>query len=181
MTAPWDDPDTKADWDKHASETYYSYWEQYSYWAAQGWTIEQPPCNGNTDIEAAAEVPVIETHPEGCSYGPTGAGSQQRIEDPHDDVEILSDLIGQKCTLKAARNSIPDSQTDQCVREECVGQYSCSDNPCEGNDRKRASSSSQQNVAESTGNSSECLFFWFVFEFYRSKVILLLLRITSRI
>ncbi|XP_061925683.1 trimethylguanosine synthase-like [Entelurus aequoreus] len=40
QVAPWDHPSTKTTWDQHATDTYYLYWEQYSYWAAQGWTCE---------------------------------------------------------------------------------------------------------------------------------------------
>ena len=38
VSPPWDDGDTRAAWDQHAAEAYYGYWDQYTYWAAQGWT-----------------------------------------------------------------------------------------------------------------------------------------------
>lgn len=50
MSAPWDNPDTKALWDEHAADTYYYYWEQYSYWAAKGWTTDQSAGTGNITL-----------------------------------------------------------------------------------------------------------------------------------
>ncbi|XP_030629385.1 trimethylguanosine synthase [Chanos chanos] len=37
---PWDSPDSKEAWDQHASDTYQYYWEQFQYWASQGWTVD---------------------------------------------------------------------------------------------------------------------------------------------
>ncbi|XP_068197782.1 trimethylguanosine synthase isoform X2 [Antennarius striatus] len=131
--APWDCLKTKTEWDKHVSETYLSYWEQYSYWAAQGWTVDQPLCNGSTGDK--------ETRP-------TGAESQQRSDDLDDKVEILSDLIGQKCTLKPDGGFVPDSSIGQRVNEVIDGG---SENPSNGgNDSKTPAASTHQNVAEDT-------------------------------
>lgn len=38
---PWDCPDTKEEWELHASQTYHYYWEQFCYWYSQGWTMEE--------------------------------------------------------------------------------------------------------------------------------------------
>ncbi|KAG5841598.1 hypothetical protein ANANG_G00168310 [Anguilla anguilla] len=37
--ALWDSPDRKSEWELHYSQTYYRYWEEYQYWASQGWTV----------------------------------------------------------------------------------------------------------------------------------------------
>lgn len=50
--APWDDPEMRSMWDEHASEIYCSYWERFSYWASQGWTMDGNGGGG----EAAAET-----------------------------------------------------------------------------------------------------------------------------
>lgn len=148
MTALWDDPDKKAVWDKHVTETYYSYWEQYTYWVAQGWTCDQSVPNGNIDGDAAAAAVmdgVIETHPEERR---DGAESQQREEVTalHDDTEGLNDLFGQCCTLEAGGSSVTNRQ------------HWRSDDPHDGgNDRKRPAASSQQNIAEHTGNNCVCV------------------------
>lgn len=151
-TAVWDDPDTKAAWDNHAAETYYSYWEQYSYWAAQGWTTDQSVYNGNTGEEAAAAGVMdegVETHPEEWRDGQSGAESQrtEEVEAPCDDAEVLNDLFGQNCTLEACESAGTVSEGDG------------SDDPSDGgNDRKRpAASSSRQNTDEHTGNNCVCV------------------------
>ncbi|XP_028449074.1 trimethylguanosine synthase isoform X2 [Perca flavescens] len=157
VAALWEDPETKAVWDKHAAETYYSYWEQYSYWSAQGWTTDQSVCDGNTgggDAAAAAAAGVMggcmETHTEEWRNGQTGAESQQTEEEKdkakalHDDDEVLNDLFGHNCALEAAGRS--DSEIDrQCVSVADV------DHPSDGgNSNKRPAASSQDNTAEQT-------------------------------
>uniref|UniRef100_A0A3Q3KMZ9 Trimethylguanosine synthase n=1 Tax=Monopterus albus TaxID=43700 RepID=A0A3Q3KMZ9_MONAL len=140
--APWDDPDTKAVWDKHAADTYYSFWEQYSYWAAQGWTTDHLECSGRTSGEAAAGV--METQSEEGRDGQAGAENQWRgeeLKDPHDDVEDLNDAFGQSCTLEAERLSVAES------REQFCGPDEPSDG---GGDPKTPASSSQQNTAQQT-------------------------------
>ncbi|XP_066480358.1 trimethylguanosine synthase isoform X2 [Tiliqua scincoides] len=37
---PWNNPEVKAQWDQHYSELYWYYWEQFHYWASQGWTVD---------------------------------------------------------------------------------------------------------------------------------------------
>ncbi|XP_037537992.1 trimethylguanosine synthase [Nematolebias whitei] len=56
VPAPWDNPDTKVMWEKHATDTYYTYWECYSYWAAQGWTADYPGRKGNPGGEETLEL-----------------------------------------------------------------------------------------------------------------------------
>uniref|UniRef100_A0A8C9XNN5 Trimethylguanosine synthase n=1 Tax=Sander lucioperca TaxID=283035 RepID=A0A8C9XNN5_SANLU len=154
VAALWDDPDTKAAWDKHATETYYSYWEQYSYWSAQGWTTDQSVCDGNTgggDAAAGVMGGCMETHTEEWRNGQTGAESQQ-IEEAkalHDDDEVLSDLFGQSCTLEAAGRS--DSERDR----RCVSVADMDPPSDGGNSNKRPAASSQDNTAEQTGNSQQ--------------------------
>lgn len=154
MTAVWDDPETNAVWDKHAAETYYSYWEQYSYWAAQGWTTDQSLCNGNADGVMDGG---IETLPEECRDGQTEA---EVVTAPHDDLEVLKAMFGQNCTLEAGGSSASDSEIDRrCVRtaddgKQSKGESCGTDDPADGgNDRKRPAASSQQNTAEHTGSS----------------------------
>ncbi|XP_078121069.1 trimethylguanosine synthase [Sander vitreus] len=149
VAALWDDPDTKAAWDKHAAETYYSYWEQYSYWSAQGWTTDQSVCDGNTgggDAAAGVMGGCMETHTEEWRNGQTGAESQH-IEEAkalHDDDEVLSDLFGQSCTLEAAGRS--DSERDR----RCVSVADMDPPSDGGNSNKRPAASSQDNTAKQT-------------------------------
>ncbi|XP_029971851.1 trimethylguanosine synthase [Salarias fasciatus] len=84
--APWDDPDTKDEWDAHAAETYYSYWEQYSYWAAQGWSADP------TEDRQAEER--------------SGRGQ--------DGVEALNERMEQSCTLEAGQSRSTGSDGRVC-------------------------------------------------------------------
>ncbi|XP_034468582.1 trimethylguanosine synthase [Hippoglossus hippoglossus] len=161
VTAPWDNPETKAVWDEHAADTYTSYWEQYSYWAGQGWTPDQSICNGNTGGEATAGVmdTGLEIHSAEWKDRQTGDESQRReeVKALHDDVEVLKDLLGQKCTLETNGSSVTDSEIHRdCmdvadIREQSEDQLCGSDDPSDGgNQRKRPAASSQQNTAKQT-------------------------------
>nr|XP_057947308.1 trimethylguanosine synthase isoform X2 [Doryrhamphus excisus] len=86
VTAPWDDPDTKPAWDQHAADTYYYYWEQYSYWVAQGWTADLP-CEKTTGGEEAASEKMNGT-------------------------EGLNHLFEQICSLESAGNTSADFGTN---------------------------------------------------------------------
>ncbi|XP_062260907.1 trimethylguanosine synthase isoform X2 [Platichthys flesus] len=161
VTAPWDNPETKAVWDEHAADTHSSYWVQYSYWAGQGWTTDQSVCNGNTGGEATAEVmdTGLEIHSAEWKERQTGDESQRReeVKALHDDVEVLKYLLDQKCTLETNGSSVRDSEIHRDfmnvsdTREQSEDQLCGSDNPSDGgNQRKRPAASSQQNTAKQT-------------------------------
>ncbi|XP_028284123.1 trimethylguanosine synthase [Parambassis ranga] len=149
VTAPWNSPATKAAWDTHATETYYSYWEQYSYWAAQGWTTEVPVCSGITDREQADKVDGIQAYSE----EQTVAGNLQKEE----DVKSLNDKFGQSFTLEEGWNCVISSETDSEYvnvtdganhsEEEQCGSNGPSDG---GSDCKRPAASSQHNTTGQT-------------------------------
>ncbi|XP_070830715.1 trimethylguanosine synthase [Chaetodon trifascialis] len=146
VNAPWDDPDTKAAWDEHAAETYYSYWEQYSYWVSQGWTTDQSIWKGNTGGKAAGVMDRgIETCPKKSRGEETGAESQQS-----GGINVLNHLFGQNCKLEADGGSVTDRQ---CMNVADVRELCGSDDPSDGgNDCKRPAASSLQNTAEHTGS-----------------------------
>lgn len=52
---PWDCPETREEWELHTSQTYLYYWEQFCYWAAQGWTAEGDSCSA---VPSASEPPL---------------------------------------------------------------------------------------------------------------------------
>ncbi|KAI3375417.1 hypothetical protein L3Q82_021907 [Scortum barcoo] len=160
VTALWDDPDSQAVWDKHVAETYYSYWEQYSYWAGQGWTADPSVCNEDAGKEAAVGVidGDIETHPKERRDGQTTPESQQReVKALHGDVAVLNDLFGQSCTLDTGGRCVTDSEIDiqglsgANNREESEGELCGSEDPSDGgNDHKRPATSSRQNTSKHT-------------------------------
>ncbi|XP_070397860.1 trimethylguanosine synthase isoform X5 [Nothobranchius furzeri] len=146
VTVPWNNPDTIAVWNTHATETYYSYWERYSYWAAQGWTADHPVCNGNTGE-------VGDTATQEHWKGDTGRTNQEGVA----EVDVVSNLLGQNCSLDVRRSGLGDSETDQvCVgvaadieqpEEELCGSEDPSDG---GGNHKRCTGTSQQNTSPTT-------------------------------
>lgn len=139
--APWDDPDTKAVWDKHAADTYYSYWEQYSYWAAQGWTTDQSVCPSGGEAAAGVVNKDAQTHSEDRRL-------IEEVKGHHDDAEGLSDVFGQSCTLEEGGDSHTQSEGELCG----------SDEPSDGgNERKRPASSSQQSTVQHAGKHCVCV------------------------
>nr|XP_060631317.1 trimethylguanosine synthase [Anolis sagrei ordinatus] len=40
ISVPWDNPEMKEKWQQHYNELYWYYWEQFQYWANQGWTVD---------------------------------------------------------------------------------------------------------------------------------------------
>lgn len=141
ITALWEDPNTKAVWDKHVAETYYYYQEQYTYWAAHGWTTDQSVSKENTDEEAAASELLIEEDIGACPNECRDGGESQQREEfrtVHDDT--LSDHFGNSCTIEADGSAAN-------ARENCYA-----DEPHDGgNNRKRPTTSSQQSTVEHTG------------------------------
>uniref|UniRef100_A0A3Q3XBL0 Trimethylguanosine synthase n=1 Tax=Mola mola TaxID=94237 RepID=A0A3Q3XBL0_MOLML len=138
-TALWDDPDTKAVWEKHVEETYHFYWEQYTYWTAQGWTIDQSFSESNNDGEAAAIVMdrVIETYLEEWKDGPES--KQNDVKTPHSDTEYYLFVFSHE--LDADENPIltpeeawsklglkhnPDSAGQKYQRERWTKRAACS-------------------------------------------------------
>lgn len=159
-TALWDDPDTKAVWEKHVEETYHFYWEQYTYWTAQGWTIDQSFSESNNDGEAAAIVMdrVIETYLEEWKDGPES--KQNDVKTPHSDTEVLNYLFRQNCTLEAGMSSVMDGQ---CEHVDVVGESCGSDDPHDGGNYGKRPASSQQNTADHRGKKYMCVSVCFVF------------------
>ncbi|XP_042321283.1 trimethylguanosine synthase [Sceloporus undulatus] len=40
ISEPWNNPEMKEKWEQHYNELYWYYWEQFHYWASQGWTVD---------------------------------------------------------------------------------------------------------------------------------------------
>lgn len=147
-TAPWNDPDMKALWDKLAAETYYSYWEQFSYWSALGWTVEPEMCNSNTGENVEID---IQTESETQRKGKTGVESQE-TESKLDD---MSNMFRKTCTIEESGSCTTDLKTNlvYCADvgiqsdEECC----CNEDPSDGgNDHKEPAGTSQESTAKQT-------------------------------
>ncbi|XP_054625302.1 trimethylguanosine synthase [Dunckerocampus dactyliophorus] len=130
VTAPWDNPDTKAAWDQHAANTYYFYWEQYSYWAAQGWTADLS-CEKNTRGEEAA---------------PEEMDAVRRNEKMN-GMEGLNHLLEQNCSLESTGNTSADLETNMADISEQPKSKEPSDAGTRG---KKSDVPSQQDATQHT-------------------------------
>lgn len=113
--APWECSEWKERWEEHANQTYGYYWEQFSYWASQGWTTEEMvSADAAGDEEACAEehheqLDVMEAerelHNSSTSCDPV-SGEPEKVPDENaaDITELVSGLNLE--TDKCERNNI---------------------------------------------------------------------------
>ncbi|KAJ8012008.1 hypothetical protein DPEC_G00064230 [Dallia pectoralis] len=135
---PWDCPDTREAWEQHARDTYIYYWEQFSYWSAQGWTTG---CTGSRSVETDQSGQAGEA--ECGDLLPSAPVEPQKSEGRTRDV---IDLLG-KISLGSDGEGGCDLNGQPAV---CV--YGNDSEPCDGGNRKRAASSGTK-CTESTGSN----------------------------
>ncbi|XP_036412042.1 trimethylguanosine synthase [Colossoma macropomum] len=131
--APWDCAEWKEAWQEHASQGYLYYWEQFNYWTAQGWTTDESysaaPCDDGQCREDELEEEKNKPS-SNCDENLVDVNATD-IAERFDSLNLLTD-----------ENDGNDSQ--QAL--DC----NCADEPCDGGDRKRPSSSSS--VCAKEGN-----------------------------
>ncbi|KAM4727950.1 trimethylguanosine synthase isoform 2-T2 [Anableps anableps] len=149
ITAPWNDPDMKALWDKLAAETYYSCWERFSYWTALGWTIEPQMCNSNVGDEVETDI-LIQSEEQ--RERKIGDGSQEK----ESKVDVMSNLFRETFTVEESRSCAADLETNRYqVYSADVGKQSeeescCGDPSDGGTDHKEPAGSSPENTTKQT-------------------------------
>ncbi|XP_073705728.1 trimethylguanosine synthase isoform X3 [Garra rufa] len=109
---------SEADWDEHFQQTYQYYWEQFHYWAAQGWTVD----DSNSTAAASEE--------HQGSQEETEALTNQTEERSKADATSVTHLIS---SLSLLTEEVDSEDGDQ---QSLV----CADEPCDGGNRKRSSS-----------------------------------------
>ncbi|MGH0135973.1 UNVERIFIED_CONTAM: hypothetical protein FKN15_025240 [Acipenser sinensis] len=154
LVAPWDDPDCKAEWEQHANEICCHYWEQFQYWATQGWTVDDS-CSSLT--EAGGEI--NETQQTVCLKESEGLGWESPFRDFSDsrmkeNPEVSEEYLEEGINM-ISLNSDESEQNKSAVilnhntcqrtspdKSECQGIF-CSDRnePCDGGNQKRPASS----------------------------------------
>ncbi|XP_043080647.1 trimethylguanosine synthase isoform X3 [Puntigrus tetrazona] len=105
----------EADWEEHCQQTYQYYWEQFYYWVAQGWTVDET-------YSTAASKEYQD------SPGDTEALENQTEERSKADVTHL--ISGLSLLTEEVDGENGDRQSSVC---------SCADEPCDGGNRKRPS------------------------------------------
>lgn len=111
---------SEADWDEHCQQTYQYYWEQFYYWAAQGWTVDDSLSTTTASEEYQG------------SRGETEALNNQMKEGSKANAISVTHLISSLSLLTEEVDSDDgDRQSLAC---------NCADEPCDGGNRKRSSS-----------------------------------------
>ncbi|MED6292017.1 hypothetical protein CHARACLAT_029438 [Characodon lateralis] len=150
VAAPWDNPDTKALWDKLAAETYYSYWERFSYWTALGWTTDPRMCNWSTGEDVQTDT---QTKSNEQTKGKTGVGNQER----ESKVDVMSFLFRETCTIQESGSCATDLEANRYfvyssdVRKQSDEECRCCEDPSDGgNDQKEPAGTSKENSPKQT-------------------------------
>lgn len=93
---PWNNPDTKEEWEQHYSQLYWYYLEQFQYWDAQGWTFDaSQSCDTNT---CGSKTEVNDEKDENCmktvllSFPSSSIGSESSSSSDKDHNEILDGI-----------------------------------------------------------------------------------------
>lgn len=107
---------SEEDWAEHYQQTYQYYWEQFHYWAAQGWTVDET----HSTIAASEEY-------QG-SPGETEALENQTEERSKADVTHLISSL-----------SLLTEEVDGVNGDQQPLVCNCADEPCDGGNRKRPS------------------------------------------
>ncbi|KAI4904271.1 hypothetical protein NFI96_030081 [Prochilodus magdalenae] len=123
--APWDSAEWTEAWQEHASQGYLYYWEQFNYWAAQGWTTDESYSTDACDDGQHAVDELEEDRNKPSSS----------CDEVLPDVRS-SDIAEQFDGLNLLTSDIDVNDSQQALVCDCA------DEPCDGGDRKRPSSSS---------------------------------------
>ncbi|KAI5616919.1 trimethylguanosine synthase, partial [Silurus asotus] len=147
--APWACPEWREKWEEHANEIYGYYWEQFSYWASQGWTTDH---SGGTDLARDAEQSfeehqdVMEPEKERCESSACCdeiSGEPERFPEGNTDdiVELVSSL---------------SMETEKCEDDDLnkTLQSSYANEPHDGGERKRPASSGSAGAEETSEKPS---------------------------
>ncbi|NP_001410192.1 trimethylguanosine synthase isoform X1 [Danio rerio] len=129
---------SQTDWDDHFQQIYKYYWEQFQYWAAQGWTLDE-----SYSTTAASE------ENQNCQ-GETEALESETKDRSKADASSVTHLISSLSLLTEEVDMDDGRQPLVC---------SCADEPCDGGNRKRPSSraactdASDGNMKQTSGSA----------------------------
>lgn len=112
---PWNNPDTKEEWEQHYSQLYWYYLEQFQYWDAQGWTFDaSQSCDTNT---CGSKTEVNNEKDENCmktvllSFPSSSIGSESSSSSDKDHNEILDGIS----TISLNSGKVEQNQLDCSV------------------------------------------------------------------
>nr|XP_009481598.1 PREDICTED: LOW QUALITY PROTEIN: trimethylguanosine synthase [Pelecanus crispus] len=168
VSEPWNNPDTREEWEQHYSELYWYYWEQFQYWTSQGWTtesshgdnVEANVVSQETDLLGKMDlVSPGDEHSEVLSLelSPCNTRSEETLPsgaEPH------SDIISGIRNLNLILEEVEQSSAALPVAHQGPQERSSSDSesqkePCDGGTRKRSSSCENKSINQS-GSQGSC-------------------------
>ncbi|NXK59451.1 TGS1 synthase, partial [Sylvietta virens] len=162
VSEPWNNPDTKEEWEQHYSELYWYYWEQFQYWTSQGWTTESShgdkvEITGVTqETGFSGEMGLVSPGPEhsevlSLELSPSNTRSEETLPS---SAEPLSEIISGICNLNLNLEEVEQSSAALTVAHKDPEEQSSSDSgsqkePCDGGSRKRRASCEHKSVNQS--------------------------------
>ncbi|XP_065132467.1 trimethylguanosine synthase [Paramisgurnus dabryanus] len=113
------------DWDEHCRQTYLYYWEQFHYWAAQGWMVDD-----------SYSTTAVSEEDQGGREETEGSYQTGSLRDKGEEQNAgnVTDLIS---SLSLFTEDVATAEDDGDQRSLACN---CSDEPCDGGNRKRSSS-----------------------------------------
>ncbi|XP_074737492.1 trimethylguanosine synthase isoform X1 [Strix uralensis] len=165
---PWNNPDTRKEWEQHYSELYWYYWEQFQYWTSQGWTTESShsdnlEANGVTqEMDLSGRMDLVSPGAE-CSevlsleLSPSNTRSEETLPSSPD---LHSEIISGICNLNLNLEEVEQSSAALTVAHQGPQEHSSSDSesqkePCDGGTRKRSASCENKSINQS-GSQGPC-------------------------
>ncbi|XP_066513342.1 trimethylguanosine synthase-like isoform X1 [Hoplias malabaricus] len=129
--APWDNSEWKEAWEDHASQMYLYYWEQFNYWSAQGWTTDESCSTSACNDEQSRE----EEQKDGQTKSSCNCDDNLLDRNSVDIAESFDAL------------NLLTNESNGHVRHNALD-CNYANEPSDGGDRKRPSSSSTAHTHE---------------------------------
>ncbi|NXD68737.1 TGS1 synthase, partial [Eolophus roseicapillus] len=158
---PWNSPDTREEWERHYSELYWYYWQQFQYWTSQGWTTESLHGDSVEANEITQEV-VMDLVSPGTEHSevlslelsPSNTRSEETLPlsaEPHS--EIVSGIWNLSLNSEEAEQC--STAYHQGPQEHNSSDSESEDEPCDGGTRKRSASCEKKSIKQS-GSQGSC-------------------------
>uniref|UniRef100_A0A8D0BUD5 Trimethylguanosine synthase n=1 Tax=Salvator merianae TaxID=96440 RepID=A0A8D0BUD5_SALMN len=161
VTEPWNNSELKEKWEQHYSEQYWYYWEQFHYWASQGWTVETS-CESGLEAKhlgeaqkSSADVNHVET-PESTlhSHGVTGTTSEKSPSDNDSSHDILTEIIKLNLNYEEVKQEKLENMIDDNGLQG-LDQSTERHFPCDGIQTQNSEERSGSNLPSENGNLNQ--------------------------
>ncbi|XP_061304448.1 trimethylguanosine synthase isoform X1 [Pezoporus flaviventris] len=152
---PWNSPDTREEWERHYSELYWYYWEQFHYWTSQGWTTESlhgdsVKADGITQQTVTDLISPGTEHIEVLTLELSTSDTRSEETLPS-SAEPHSEIISGICNLNLNLEEVEQCSTasHQGPQEHNSSDSESQEEPCDGGSRKRSASCENKSIKQS--------------------------------